>query len=205
MAARRASPASAYRCCLWFRSPKKPGGSVAGQAIFSFSFSIGFAHIHFHIVVFKTQSKLGGSASSSLSPSSLIRYAAVERASNAPPIGMARVVKRLFDSILSGAHSILNGVKERSQGRHHTPNDKHPRRCRCATSESAKRTFAAWSATYCSTAMTSPESSRARCAAATAAAITVCRVSSITWKCREPSEFAIASRFRCRQRRHRNT
>jgi len=41
---------------------QQPGGAMSGQAVFTFSFSIGFAHIDFHITVFKTQSKLGGSA-----------------------------------------------------------------------------------------------------------------------------------------------
>src|SRR5262249_40075220 len=41
---------------------QQPGGTMSGQAVFTFSFSVGPAHIDFHITVFKTQSKLGGSA-----------------------------------------------------------------------------------------------------------------------------------------------
>jgi hypothetical protein len=65
------------------------GGSVTGQAVFTFSFSVGPAHIDFHVTVFKTQSKLGGSSSASLSAPSLTRFAQLDRISDAPLPGIA--------------------------------------------------------------------------------------------------------------------
>jgi hypothetical protein len=62
----------------------EPGGAMVGQAVFTFSFSIGFAHIDFHITVFKTQAKLGGSASAEPPRT---RFA--ELASDLPPARLA--------------------------------------------------------------------------------------------------------------------
>jgi hypothetical protein len=66
---------------------QQPGGSMSGQAVFTFSFSVGPAHIDFHITVFKTQSKLGGSASADPLEPPRTRFA--ELASDLPPIRLA--------------------------------------------------------------------------------------------------------------------
>jgi hypothetical protein len=66
---------------------QQPGGSMSGQAVFTFSFSVGPAHIDFHITVFKTQSKLGGSAAADPLEPPRTRFA--ELASDLPPIRLA--------------------------------------------------------------------------------------------------------------------
>jgi hypothetical protein len=66
---------------------QQPGGSMSGQAVFTFSFSVGPAHIDFAITVFKTQSKLGGSASADPLEPPRTRFA--ELASDLPPIRLA--------------------------------------------------------------------------------------------------------------------
>jgi hypothetical protein len=65
----------------------EPGGGMVGQAVFSFSFSIGPVHFDFHVTVFKTQAKLGGSASAE--PIGPPRTQFAELTSDLPPALLA--------------------------------------------------------------------------------------------------------------------
>jgi hypothetical protein len=70
---------------LVVRVNMQPGGSMAGQATFTFSFSLGLANLDFSVPVWKAQPALG-SKSAGLSLESPTRYAAAGIADSRSPV-----------------------------------------------------------------------------------------------------------------------